>query len=533
MNITPLFSEHPMLLSKKETAPIYTEPAKTNETVYEDEKYCLTRIWKWRISSLYEDRETGYLRVLLDGSSFKGFSHSTYATADGERLTPFSFDKTGDFSEGLAPVGINGKGYGYIDKNMRFVIPLGYDFAGDFENGIAPAVIGERKFFIDRSGNELPSPLLDALQKYSSVGAYAEDTVRASTLSLTAFDLADHTVYDGLAGTWGYVDKSGEEIISPRFVYACDFYNGIAVAAEGQWKKLTYKEDKENAGLYRAVNVRWGAIDREGNTVLPFIYDSIQRFDNGRTDIFAVYSSQENGWSIVDSKGNRLNDTAFEGIEAETFDNLVIFSQTTDEGETLMGVYNIKEKRTAIPPIYSSLHLLKNGYINAETYDKRLGRTVERIIDRGGKERFPSEYSYINTWKEPYETVIRTEEGEWHGVIEPNGKVLIPCIYSIPFDGFRRIKDRIVFEENGLMGVKSIVGDTEVPPRYYDIPRQRGILYAATKEHENGEIRYGIVTPEGSEALPFEYEAFYPYSDGRHVFLTKNGVCEAFLMEEK
>ena len=58
-------------------------------------------------------------------------------------------------------------------------------------------------------------------------------------------------------------------------------------------------------------------------------------------------------------------------------------------------------------------------------------------------------------------------------------------------------------------------------------------MYAATQECEDGICRYGIVTPEGKEALPFEYDAFYPYSDGTHIFLTKNGVCEAFLMEEK
>lgn len=533
MNVTPFFSEHPMLLSKKETSPVYSEPQTVNETVYEDEKYRLTRIWRWRLSSLYEDRETGYLRVLLDGASFKGISHSTYATSDGKRLSPFSFDKTSDFSEGLAAVGINGKGYGFVDQNMRITVPLRYDFAGDFENGIAPAVIGERKFFIDRNGNELPSPLIDSLKKYRAVGTYSEDTVRVSCLSLTVFDLADHGVNDGLAGMWGYVDKNGKEIVSPRFVYACDFLNGIAVAAEGEWRKLTYKEDKENAGLYRAENVRWGAIDREGNTVLPFIYDSIQRFDNGRTDIFATYTAADNGWSVVDSRGNRLNGGVFDGIEAESVGEMILFTQSTDEGDTLMGVYDIKEKREILPPVYTSLHILENGYFNAECFSERLNRSVERIIDRNGKERFPSEYSYINTWKEPYETVVRTDEGEWHGVIEPDGKVLIPCKYNIPFDGFNRIKNRIVFETNDLVGVCDLEGNTVIPPKYYDIPRQRGILYAATKEREDGEIRYGIVTPEGSEALPFEYEAFYPYSDGRHVFLTKNGICEAFLMEEK
>ena len=532
MNITPLFSEHPMLLSKKETSPVHSQPVADRAVVYEDEKYRLTRLWTWCVSSLYEDRETGYLRVLLDGASYKSVSHSTYATADGKRLTPFSFDKTGAFSEGLAAVGINGKGYGYVDKNMRFVLPLKFDFAGDFENGIAPAVIGERRFFIDKNGAELPCPLLRILENYRAVGNYSEDTVRVSTLKLTAFDLADHTENDGIAGLWGYVDKNGKEIVPPRFVYARDFSGGIAVAAEGEWRKLTYGEDRENAGLYRAENVRWGAIDRCGNTVIPFVYRAIHAFD-GRTDIFAALPTDANGWAVVDRNGNRMTAPVFDELTAETHGDLVAFCKYTEDGDALMGVYDVRNAKEALPPVYTSIHLLENGYINAESYSRRLGRSVERILDRNGEELFPSEYSYIHTAREPYETVIRTDEGEWHGVIDPSGKVLIPCIYTVPFDGFRRIKDRIVFEENDLIGVKDTIGNTVIPPKYRDIPHQKGLMYAVTKNCEDGACRYGIVTPEGKEALPFEYDAFYSYSDGKHVFLTKNGICEAFLMEEK
>jgi len=532
MKITPLFSEQPMLLSKKETNPIYTEPIPTKEIVYEDEKYRLTRIWTWCVSSLYEDKETGYLRVLLDGNSFKGSSHSTYATADGKRLIPFSFDKTGDFSEGLAPVGINGSGYGYIDKDMRFAIPLRYDFAYSFENGIAPVIIGDRRFFIDKNGNELPCPLLDSLKKYTAIGEYSEDTVRVSALSITAFDLADHNIYDGIAGLWGYVDKNGKEIVAPKYVYAYDFQDGIAVAAEGHWRKLTYKEDKENAGLYRAEDVRWGLIDRSGKTVMPFSFDAILRFD-GRTDIFATYQAKDNGWRIVDPSGKILCDTVFDGIESESHGDYILFNRLTEEGDTLMGAYDIKKSATALPPVYTSLHPLPNGYFNAESYSEKLGRTVEQIIDITGRERFPSEYSYIHTKREPYETTIRENGEERHGMVEPDGKTVIPCIYNIPFDGFHRIDGMIVFEENEMMGVKTADGKTVVPPKYYDIPHQKGVLYAVTQEREDGEIRYGLVTPEGNEALPFEYEAFYTYSDQKHIFMTKNGICEAFFMEKK
>ncbi|EOD7173401.1 WG repeat-containing protein, partial [Campylobacter coli] len=46
------------------------------------------------------------------------------------------FDGVGNFSEGLAAVGLNGK-WGFIDKNGEFAIKPKFDDIWDFSEGLA------------------------------------------------------------------------------------------------------------------------------------------------------------------------------------------------------------------------------------------------------------------------------------------------------------------------------------------------------------------------------------------------------------
>ncbi len=74
------------------------------------------------------------------------------------------YDDVGNFSEGLARVnrgaklGRQGGGkWGYVDTSGREVISLHFDRADDFCTGHAEVWIGERSFFIDANGKEIPA----------------------------------------------------------------------------------------------------------------------------------------------------------------------------------------------------------------------------------------------------------------------------------------------------------------------------------------------------------------------------------------
>ncbi|MBU3659232.1 MAG: WG repeat-containing protein [Flavobacteriales bacterium] len=59
------------------------------------------------------------------------------------------------FSEGLLAVNYDANKWGYINENGEIVIKYKFDHAYPFENGKAKVKLGERVFFIDKTGKEI------------------------------------------------------------------------------------------------------------------------------------------------------------------------------------------------------------------------------------------------------------------------------------------------------------------------------------------------------------------------------------------
>ena len=162
-------------------------------------------------------------------------------------------------SDGLAPVGLNGK-YGFIDKSGNEVIPLKYDNAGSFSEGRARVKLNGKYGFIDKSGNEvIPCKYDDFLSN----------------------SFSDGTVPVKLNGKYGFIDKSGNVVIPLKYDGAGSF--------------------KEGLGFVK-LNGKWGFIDKSGKVVIPLKYDYAYFFTNGRAQV------ELNGERFyIDKKGNRID----------------------------------------------------------------------------------------------------------------------------------------------------------------------------------------------------------------------------------
>ncbi len=89
--------------------------------------------------------ETNRERAMLDEV---GFIDRT-----GEWVIAPSFDRAGDFADGLAPASLEWNEWGYIDAEGEWVIPPRFKEAGPFANGLAPVKTGVLEWtYIDRSG---------------------------------------------------------------------------------------------------------------------------------------------------------------------------------------------------------------------------------------------------------------------------------------------------------------------------------------------------------------------------------------------
>ena len=510
----------------------YSEPILKKETVFEDALQRVDRLWTWEADSLWEDEETGLLKVLLSGHAFNFSGVSTFASRDGKRLCSINFDYINSFSEGLAEVGKSGFGMGFVDKDMHFVIPMIYDQTDDFNNGKAKALRDGRWFNLDKNGHETELVSEELNSRYQDVGDYYDGLCKVSTLKLGLLDLAYASDHSGIAGTWGFVDESGREVIRPQFIYAEDFSNGIATVCKGKWT-IDKKWDNEcNTGRYWTDEELWGAIDRTGNAVIPFIFDEIKHF----ADTFIAHYGgwKEGHWGVIDNRGNWLADPIFEDISYEYRDGLFAFykeDRWNDPDNVPMGIYDVRQRRVIFEPQFTDVVFCEDGWIDVEVYDERLGRSVEKLIDRDGNEKFHSIYSLIYTWKKPYEVMIRDENGTRHGLIDEDGTVVLPCEYDVPWNGISYEQKRIVFKEGDKCGIKDFDGKIIVPPVYYEIQGlDKPLITVRVGEKDN--YKEGLIRKDGEVVIPAEYTRISWCRDN-YIICCRNGLCEMMLYMPK
>lgn len=514
----------------------YSELEPVDEVIYSDETCQVRKIWQWNVKSLYEDGETGLLKVLIRGEAFNYYGESVFASVDGKRMTALTFDSIDNFREGLALVAVSGHGYGFVDKDMKFVVPMQYDEANSFMNGRAIARNGDRWFCIDKAGNAIELGGRFNPNRYQDVGDYSEGMCRVSTLKLSYLDLAYYSEYDRIAGIWGFVNEAGEEVISPQYIYANDFEDGIAIVAKGKWT-IDPKWDNEcNQGRYWTEEERWGGIDKNGNEVIPCVFDEIKFFCDC-TEVYMAHSGGwENGhWGVIDKHGNWLADPIFEDIDYECRDGLFAFYAEDKENATdtdvPLGIYDLRRKEVIFEPQFLNVSFLDDGDIQVEVFDKELGRRVEKIIDRTGKERFKSVYSSIDTRKEPYEVVIE-DKGEFkHGLIDKNGNVLLPCIHQTAFDDSLYAQKRILFKEKGKQGIKDYDGNIVIPAIYHEI-RDLAKPFLAVRVGTAGNYKEGLITRNGKTVIPAKYKRIDWCRDRKHFFTCSDEGCEMYVIEE-
>lgn len=142
-----------------------------------------------------------------------------YVDASGALVIEQRFNVAGDFSEGLAAVGVGENDdimkYGYIDKTGAWVIQPQFWLANPFTEGLARVAVkvedGVKVGFIDKTGTWAVEPRFDDAHSFS----------------------------EGLAIVWengqcGYIDKTGTVVIPIRNQIAgFDFSGGVARAGGG------------------------------------------------------------------------------------------------------------------------------------------------------------------------------------------------------------------------------------------------------------------------------------------------------------
>lgn len=250
-----------------------------------------------------------------------------------------------------------------IDKTGKIVVPPKYYDIENYYEGTPKVSIYDsltkRSYFglIDSTGKEIvPTRYVNIenyFKDYASVAMVVDQTNKKVLWGIVdkktgkeiipcKYEAVDG-MYEGMAavwqgGRWGFVNLKGEMVIAPKYV------------KESTYSSLRFKEGLAIVTTDTGLNKKYGAIDKTGKTVIPFIYDQLYPFEEGLA---------------AANKGKILK----RGIQSW---------QIETEANGKMG-YITKTGKTAIPFEYDGGYAFNKGYATV------FKDSIRFMIDKTGK----------------------------------------------------------------------------------------------------------------------------------------------------
>lgn len=254
--------------------------------------------------------------------------------------------------------------WGYkLKTSNKIVIPAKYDFIcqTDFHEGLAYVKLGGRYGFINKTGEEVIQLKYEGSDVFNNGYAWVK-----------------------LDGKWGFIDKNGKEIT--RFKYDHAFYfmsNGLCrVNLNGKYGyidttgkeiiSIKYDEASSYFNKYGLADVKlngkYGFIDRTGKEVIPIKYNYVGVFTEG-----IVHVRMNGKYGFIDKTGRIITPLKYDYAD--------YFSEGL-AGVGLDGKYGFIDKtgKEVIPLIYSDIIRFYKG--KAEV---RLKRKVFYIDKNGNR----------------------------------------------------------------------------------------------------------------------------------------------------
>ncbi len=196
-----------------------------------------------------------------------------------------------------------------------------------------------------------------------------------------------------LGGKWGFVDKSGKEVVPCRYDEVRYFLYGLAAVQLGG---------------------KWGFVDKSGKEVVPCRYDEVRDFLEG---LAAVQLGGK--WGFVDKSGKEVVPCQYDKVQdlrkvGEDF----IWQRCSWE---VSGALWIKRVRRWRPASMTRCGIFVEGLAAV----RRGGQWG--FVDKEGQEVVPCRYDEVRDFSGDLAAVRLG--GKW-GFVDKSGKEVVPCRYD-------------------------------------------------------------------------------------------------------
>ena len=231
----------------------------------------------------------------------------------GEVVIDFQFKDAKPFSTDplWAPVeknGIGEKAWGYIDKKGNWMIEPSFYNATVFRNGVAE--VATTKFKFKQVSKRYDKYFLTKDKKYiyhNGLYSYLAGPGRYSEGMLPSCK----------DGKWGFKDVNDKWIVEPKYTIVRNFSDGYAavqIMNPNPYTDCELISESEPFGL-------WGYIDKTGKEIIPPKYRMARDFVNGIASVDETFQEKDmipgNTFSryFIDKTGKKLFDTSYAQTE--------------------------------------------------------------------------------------------------------------------------------------------------------------------------------------------------------------------------
>ncbi|NDW09331.1 WG repeat-containing protein [Dysgonomonas sp. 520] len=354
----------------------------------------------------YTEKESFNKKLfVIDSNEKYGFIDKT-----GKEVIPCIYDFAQPFSEGMAIVKRDDK-YGFINTKGRGVIPCKYDYVESFKNGLA--IVGRKVY----------TGTIRTAYYYWNYGCISREGEEICDGFDSIYPFSEGLALVGKNGKLGYIDETGKIIIPLQYEFAGAFSEGLALVVKDS--KIGYIDKTETLiipNIYDPIKI--GV-----STHIPIIYDAPIRTEipQGREKMklkFILRRSFQDGIAIVvlnkkvgciDKNGQEVIPIVYDRISRQLADGIFIVGLNGK-----YGILNCKKKNIEVSFIYESVQLGDGVF-----FAKQNGKYG--LIDKEGNNLSP--FIYAETRFYTKDLFIVSVNNKW-GILNIKGEEITSCIYD-------------------------------------------------------------------------------------------------------
>lgn len=332
-------------------------------------------------------------------------------------------------------------------------------------------------------------------------------------------------------GKWGYINRNGRIVTELTYkdvwLYPAghkamvDDGSGYFLINTISGEKLSEKYSEErgmgsNGFIPVLKDSLWGYIDTLGKVVIPAIYKYAGKHLDGiamaGTKHQQGYLDEGGNFFILDAKKQ------YENIKEGYLKVMV----TDSSGKKKYGVYDTRQKKEIIAPIYTDLRHVKNNRI---IFEKKGGNGILNLLT-GREITVSSEVIMtIIPWSEAdgRDSLYTIKKNGKFGIIDHNGKIILKP--KLKYDWVRSFSNGYaIVEKNKKFGMINAKGTQIIKPQYTALlPLSEGFVGVQIKD------KYGFMDITGKTVIPAQYDQVNVFQKGlANVYLGKGSMYSIF-----